>query len=143
MVSVFRHEEVNYDRLLQMQHFTLNFYCVAIKKNFDGKLKYGPHYYDGNAVGPITICPTSTVAGCSIAKPTVQATARTNVQEKFKTIKSGLSAGTEARYRDAVEVLTFLPRFGNRLWCTLFCFASNFLEVNFGKKLLHCCWLSA
>lgn len=26
--------------------FVLNFYCIAIKKNFKGKLKYGQNYYD-------------------------------------------------------------------------------------------------
>ena len=28
------------------QNFVLNFYCIAIKKNFKGKLKYGQNYYD-------------------------------------------------------------------------------------------------
>lgn len=45
MVSVFRFENIltEYEA---MQNFTLNFYCIAIKKNFSGKLKYGQQYYD-------------------------------------------------------------------------------------------------
>lgn len=39
---------------------------------------------------------------------------RTNVQDKFKGSGSVSSARTEALYRDAIEVLTFLPNFGNR-----------------------------
>jgi AraC family transcriptional regulator, transcriptional activator of pobA len=46
LVSVFQHKDTNYTSLVELQHFTLNFYCVSIKKNFDGKLKYGQRYYD-------------------------------------------------------------------------------------------------
>lgn len=46
LLTVFSHNDVKYDKLFDMQQFTLNFYCIAIKKDFDGKLKYGQQYYD-------------------------------------------------------------------------------------------------
>lgn len=46
IVSVFQHKDANYNKLVELQQFTLNFYCISIKKNFDGKLKYGQRYYD-------------------------------------------------------------------------------------------------
>ncbi|MFH6968845.1 hypothetical protein [Flavobacterium johnsoniae] len=46
MISVFRFEDITYNELYSLEHFTLNFYCIAIKKNFTGKLKYGQRYYD-------------------------------------------------------------------------------------------------
>ncbi|MBE7171038.1 MAG: helix-turn-helix transcriptional regulator [Williamsia sp.] len=46
LVSVFYHKDARYDGLVELQQFTLNFYCISIKKDFDGKLKYGQRYYD-------------------------------------------------------------------------------------------------
>jgi AraC family transcriptional regulator, transcriptional activator of pobA len=46
LVSVFSHKDTNYQSLVELQQFTLNFYCVSIKKDFDGKLKYGQRNYD-------------------------------------------------------------------------------------------------
>lgn len=46
LVSVFRHENIAYDSLVELQHFMLNFYCISIKKDYDGKLKYGQRHYD-------------------------------------------------------------------------------------------------
>jgi AraC family transcriptional activator of pobA len=46
LVSVFRHEHASYANLTDLQHFTLNFYCISIKKDYDGKLKYGHRHYD-------------------------------------------------------------------------------------------------
>lgn len=46
MVSVFRFEEVQNSDLETLDHFMLGFYCISIKKNFKGKLKYGQRYYD-------------------------------------------------------------------------------------------------
>lgn len=46
MISVFRFEDIVYNELYSLELFTLNFYCIAIKKNFTGKLKYGQRYYD-------------------------------------------------------------------------------------------------
>ena len=31
---------------MPIHHFAMDFYCVALKKNFKGKLKYGQRYYD-------------------------------------------------------------------------------------------------
>ncbi|WP_031530302.1 helix-turn-helix domain-containing protein [Dyadobacter crusticola] len=46
LVSVFRHEDAVFSNLSELQHFTLNFYCISIKKDYDGKLKYGHRHYD-------------------------------------------------------------------------------------------------
>ncbi len=46
LVSVFNFADIisNTDEL--SKSFALNFYCIAIKKGFTGKLKYGQNYYD-------------------------------------------------------------------------------------------------
>lgn len=46
LISVFRHENADYASLVDLQHFTLNFYCISIKTDYDGKLKYGHRHYD-------------------------------------------------------------------------------------------------
>ena len=46
LISVFNFKDIKYNKDELLEKFTLNFYCVAIKKNFKGKLKYGQHYYD-------------------------------------------------------------------------------------------------
>ncbi len=46
MISVFRHEHTRYDSLVELQHFMLNFYCISLKKDYDGKLRYGQRHYD-------------------------------------------------------------------------------------------------
>lgn len=46
LVSVFRFEDMKPVTGEVLKNFTLDFYCVAIKKNFTGKLKYGQRYYD-------------------------------------------------------------------------------------------------
>lgn len=46
MISVFGVEKFKYDELYLLKNFSLNFYCITIKKNFTGKLKYGQRYYD-------------------------------------------------------------------------------------------------
>lgn len=46
LVSVFRFEDMQETIGDVFKHFVLNFYCIAIKKNFKGKLKYGQRYYD-------------------------------------------------------------------------------------------------
>ncbi|KAA6438508.1 helix-turn-helix transcriptional regulator [Dyadobacter flavalbus] len=46
LISVFRHEDADYASLVELQHFTLNFYCISIKTDYDGKLKYGHRHYD-------------------------------------------------------------------------------------------------
>ncbi|RYY56057.1 MAG: AraC family transcriptional regulator [Chitinophagaceae bacterium] len=46
LITVFRHKDVTYDQLVELQSFTLGFYCIAIKTDFDGKLRYGQGVYD-------------------------------------------------------------------------------------------------
>jgi len=46
LISVFRHEYADYRSLVELEHFTLNFYCISIKTDYDGKLKYGHRHYD-------------------------------------------------------------------------------------------------
>ena len=48
LVSTFKFEDVDYSKTTVTTPFVLSFYCVAIKKNFTGKLKYGQRYYDFN-----------------------------------------------------------------------------------------------
>ncbi len=38
LISVFRHEHADYARLVDLQHFTLNFYCISIKTDYDGSM---------------------------------------------------------------------------------------------------------
>jgi AraC family transcriptional activator of pobA len=47
LVSIFRYEDILAQNELT-NNFTLNFYCIAIKKDFGGKIKYGQNYYDFN-----------------------------------------------------------------------------------------------
>lgn len=46
LVSVFRFEDIVNGADEMSKTFVLGFYCIAIKKGFTGKLKYGQHYYD-------------------------------------------------------------------------------------------------
>jgi AraC family transcriptional regulator, transcriptional activator of pobA len=46
LVSVFNYKDIKYNTVELSKSFVMNFYCVAIKKNFKGKLKYGQQYYD-------------------------------------------------------------------------------------------------
>jgi AraC family transcriptional regulator, transcriptional activator of pobA len=46
LISVFRHGHADYASLVDLQHFTLNFYCISIKTDYDGRLKYGHQHYD-------------------------------------------------------------------------------------------------
>jgi AraC family transcriptional activator of pobA len=46
MIGVFRFEDIVNSELHLLENFSVNFYVVAIKKNFTGKLKYGQRYYD-------------------------------------------------------------------------------------------------
>lgn len=45
LVSVFRFEDIRYAEI-SSSTFSLGFYCIAIKKNFHGKLRYGQSFYD-------------------------------------------------------------------------------------------------
>jgi AraC-like DNA-binding protein len=46
MISVFGVDKFKFDEIYLLKNFSLNFYCITIKKNFTGKLKYGQRYYD-------------------------------------------------------------------------------------------------
>jgi len=46
LISIFRHENTACDSLIELQQFTLNFYCISIKMDYDGKLRYGHGHYD-------------------------------------------------------------------------------------------------
>lgn len=46
LVSVVRLEDIHYKRPEYIKTVTYNFYTVFLKKNFDGKIKYGQQYYD-------------------------------------------------------------------------------------------------
>jgi AraC family transcriptional regulator, transcriptional activator of pobA len=45
-VSVINFEEIKCFNVESLRSVSYNFYCVAIKKNFEGKMKYGQQYYD-------------------------------------------------------------------------------------------------
>lgn len=46
LVSVIRFEEIKCFDDESLRSVSYNFYCIALKKNFDGKMKYGQQYYD-------------------------------------------------------------------------------------------------
>lgn len=46
LVSVFNFSDIKSNSDALSKKFVLNFYCIAIKKGFTGKLKYGQNYYD-------------------------------------------------------------------------------------------------
>lgn len=46
LVSVFNFSDIDNNAEEMSKNFVLNFYCIAIKKGFKGKLKYGQNYYD-------------------------------------------------------------------------------------------------
>ena len=46
LVSVVRVQDMRFAEDAVWEHFTLNFYCVSLKKDIAGKVKYGQQYYD-------------------------------------------------------------------------------------------------
>ena len=46
LVSVFNFADIKNGADEMSKNFILNFYCIAIKKGFTGKFKYGQNYYD-------------------------------------------------------------------------------------------------
>jgi AraC family transcriptional activator of pobA len=46
LVSVINFEQIKCYSEEKLRSVSYNFYCVAIKKNFEGKMKYGQNYYD-------------------------------------------------------------------------------------------------
>lgn len=46
LVSVIDFEKIKCYSEAKLRSVSYNFYCIAIKKNFEGKMKYGQNYYD-------------------------------------------------------------------------------------------------
>lgn len=46
MVSVLNLDDITYDVCEEINTIVYNFYTIYLKKNFDGKVKYGQQYYD-------------------------------------------------------------------------------------------------
>jgi AraC family transcriptional activator of pobA len=46
LVSVVRIADMRFTDSITWEHFSLNFYCISLKKNISGKSKYGQQYYD-------------------------------------------------------------------------------------------------
>src|SRR5690606_5828522 len=46
LVSVINFEEIKCFEDENLRSVSYNFYCIAVKKNFEGKMKYGQQYYD-------------------------------------------------------------------------------------------------
>ncbi|TWI94795.1 hypothetical protein JN11_04576 [Mucilaginibacter frigoritolerans] len=46
LVSVIRISDMRFTDNTIWEHFSLNFYCISLKKNIAGKTKYGQQYYD-------------------------------------------------------------------------------------------------
>jgi AraC family transcriptional activator of pobA len=48
LVSVVRVADMRFTSNAIWEHFSLNFYCVSLKRDIQGKVKYGQQYYDYN-----------------------------------------------------------------------------------------------
>lgn len=46
LVSVVRISDMRFTDTIKWEHFSLNFYCISLKKNIPGKSRYGQQYYD-------------------------------------------------------------------------------------------------
>lgn len=46
LVSVVRVAAMRFDNIVAWEHFSLNFYCISLKRGIVGKVKYGQQYYD-------------------------------------------------------------------------------------------------
>jgi AraC family transcriptional regulator, transcriptional activator of pobA len=46
LVSVIRVADMHFTDTVIWEHFSMNFYCISLKKNIAGKTKYGQQYYD-------------------------------------------------------------------------------------------------
>ncbi|TWV91101.1 helix-turn-helix domain-containing protein [Chitinophaga pinensis] len=46
LISVFRYEDITNYQLTSMKQFVMAFFCIAIKSNYTGKMKYGQRHYD-------------------------------------------------------------------------------------------------
>ncbi|TDO22962.1 helix-turn-helix domain-containing protein [Pedobacter duraquae] len=48
LVSVIRVEDMRFLESNIWEHFSVNFYCISLKRNITGKTRYGQQYYDYN-----------------------------------------------------------------------------------------------
>ena len=48
LVSVIRISDMRFTDSAIWEHFSLNFYCISLKRNIHGKTRYGQQYYDYN-----------------------------------------------------------------------------------------------
>jgi len=46
LVSVVRIADMRFTDSITWEHFSLNFYCISLKRNVSGKSRYGQQYYD-------------------------------------------------------------------------------------------------
>lgn len=46
LISIFRVEELRFDNDPMWKQYSLNFYCISLKKGISSKVKYGQQYYD-------------------------------------------------------------------------------------------------
>lgn len=46
LISVFKVDEMQFENTDIWKQFSLNFYCISLKKGVDSKVKYGRQYYD-------------------------------------------------------------------------------------------------
>lgn len=46
LVSVVRISDMRFTGIIQWEHFSMDFYCISLKKNVSGKTRYGQQYYD-------------------------------------------------------------------------------------------------
>jgi len=72
LVSVIRFEETKCFEDEHLRSVAYNFYCIAIKKNFEGKMKYGQQYYDFDEgvmtfFSPMQVVTTDIVEGLKLS----------------------------------------------------------------------------
>jgi len=72
LVSVINFEEIKCFEEETLRSVAYNFYCIAIKKNFEGKMKYGQQYYDFDEgvmtfFSPMQVVTTDIVPGLKLS----------------------------------------------------------------------------
>ncbi|WP_316744287.1 helix-turn-helix transcriptional regulator [Pedobacter antarcticus] len=72
LVSVINFEDIKCFEEEKLRSIAYNFYCIAIKKNFEGKMKYGQQYYDFDEgvmtfFSPMQVVTTDIVPGLKLS----------------------------------------------------------------------------
>lgn len=72
LVSVIRFEDIKCSDNESMRSVAYNFYCIAVKKNFEGKMRYGQQYYDFDEgvmtfFSPMQVITTEVVEGMKLS----------------------------------------------------------------------------